>query len=167
VQKIIEEMDKMTKEIQFDLTKIFERDHIGFLSTIHKDSGAIQQNVVSWIHPFKANVLRIAVAAKSQIVTNIEENDHINFSFFYEKSIVSSQSKAKIITKKIPEVPFPLALIEFAVNELHDIMFYGAEIAHEPIHLKTYNNEAAKKLDIQVYQGMALNYEKSDFLQQT
>ena len=38
-------------------------------------------------------------------------------------------------------------------------MFYGAEITQEPIYEKTYNIKAAKKLDEQVYQGMALDFE--------
>lgn len=45
----------------------------------------------------------------------------------------------------MPGVPFPLTLIELSTDELHDIMFYGAEIAQEPVYKKTYNIEAAKK----------------------
>jgi hypothetical protein len=151
----------MAKEkIEFDFTEIFKDERMGFLSTIHKETGAIQQNVVSWIHGHKPNVLRLAVGSKAQIVTNIEANPNVNFTFFYEKSIVSFQSKGNIVTKNIPGVPFPLTLIEIETDELHDIMFYGAEITQEPVYEKTYNVKAAKKLDVQVYEGMALNYEK-------
>jgi hypothetical protein len=148
------------EKIEFDFTEIFKDERIGFLSTIHKDSGAIQQNAISWISGYKPNVLRIAVGSKAQIVTNIESNENVNFAFFYRKSIFSFQSKGKIVTKNIPEVPFPLALIELETDELHDIMFYGAEITQEPVYEKTYNIKAAKKLDEQVYEGMALNFEE-------
>src|SRR3954452_19141716 len=147
------------EKVEFDFTEIFKDERIGFLSTIHKDSGAIQQNAISWIHGYKPNVLRIAVGSKAQIVTNIESNENVNFAFFYRKSIFSFQSKGKIVTKNIPEVPFPLALIELETDELHDIMFYGAEISQEPVYEKTYNIKAAKKLDEQVYEGMALDFE--------
>ena len=151
----------MAKEkIEFDFTEIFKDERIGFLSTIHKESGAIQQNAVSWIHGHKPHVLRIAVGSNAQIVANIESNPNVNFAFFYEKSIVSFQSKGKIVTKNIPGVPFPLTLIELATDDLHDIMFYGAEITQEPVYEKTYNIEAAKKLDVQVYEGMALDFEE-------
>jgi Pyridoxamine 5'-phosphate oxidase len=148
------------EKIEFDFTEIFKEERIGFLSTIHKETGAIQQNAVSWIHGYKPNVLRIAVGSKAQIVTNIESNENVNFSFFYKKTIVSFQSKGKIVTKNIPGVPFPLTLIELATDHLHDIMFYGAEITQEPVYEKTYNIEAAKKLDVQVYEGMALDFEE-------
>lgn len=147
-------------KIQFDLTEIFSAERIGFLTTIHNETGAIQQNAVSWIYADKPNVLRVAVSTKAQIVTNIEANENVNFSFFYNKSIYSFQSKGKIVTKNIQGVPFSLTLIELEANELHDIMFYGAEISQEPKYEKTYNIKAAKKLDEQVYQGMAMNYEE-------
>lgn len=147
--------------IQFDFTEIFAEERIGFLSTIHQDTGAIQQNAVSWIYAYQPNVLRVAVSTKAQIVSNIEANENVNFSFFYGKSIVSFQTKGKIVTKSMPGVPFPLTLIELEANDLHDIMFYGAEITQEPIYQKTYNIEAAKKLDKQVYQAMAINDEES------
>jgi Pyridoxamine 5'-phosphate oxidase len=149
----------VNEKVEFDFTEIFKDERIGFLSTIHKDSGAIQQNAISWIHGYKPNVLRIAVGSKAQIVTNIESNENVNFAFFYRKSIFSFQSKGKIVTKNIPGVPFPLTLIELETDELHDIMFYGAEITQEPVYEKTYNIKAAKKLDEQVYEGMALEFE--------
>src|SRR3954452_13519003 len=103
----------MAKEkMEFNFTEIFKEERMGFLSTIHSDTGSVQQNAVSWIHGYKPNVLRIAVGSKAQIVTNIEANDHVNFAFFYNKTIVSFQSKGKILTQNIPGVPFPLTLIE-------------------------------------------------------
>ena len=96
------------EKIEFDFTEIFKDERIGFLSTIHKGSGAIQQNAISWIQGYKPNVLRIAVGSKAQIVTNIESNENVNFAFFYRKSIFSFQSKGKIVTKNIPGVPFPI-----------------------------------------------------------
>ena len=155
------EKRKMAKDkIEFDFTEIFKEERMGFLSTIHSDTGSIQQNAVSWIHGHKPNVLRIAVGSKAQIVTNIEANPNVNFTFFYNKSVVSFQSKGNIVTKNIPGVPFPLTLIELETDELHDIMFYGAEISQEPVYEKTYNVKAAQKLDVQVYEGMGLDLEE-------
>ena len=37
------------EKMEFDFTEIFKDERMGFLSTIHKESGAIQQNAVSWI----------------------------------------------------------------------------------------------------------------------
>lgn len=143
---------------EFDFTQIFAKERIGFLSTIDKISGDIQLNAVSWIYAYQPKILRIAVSTKSQIVKNVETHGQVNFSFFYEKAILSFQSKSKIITKEMSGVPFPLTIIEIEAVELHDIMFYGSEIIQEPIFQKTYKIEVAKKLDEQVYQSMALNY---------
>lgn len=142
----------------FDLTHIFAEERLGFLSTIKKDAGTIQQNAVSWIYACKPNVLRVAVSTKSEIVSNVEFNEHVTFSFFFHKSIAAFRSQAKIVTKKMPGVPFPLTIIELQADELHDIMFFGAEISQEPVYQKTYNIDAAKKLDKQVYDSIALDY---------
>lgn len=58
----------------------------------------------------------------------------------------------------MPGVPFPLTFLELQAEEPHDIMFFGAEISQEPVYQKTYNEEAAKKLDKQVYDSIALDY---------
>ena len=148
------------EKIEFDFTEIFKDERVGFLTTIHDETGAIQQNAVSWIHGYKPNVLRIAIGTKAQIVKNIEANSNVNIAFFYNKSIVSFQANAEIVTKNIPGVPFPTTLIELQTEELHDIMFYGAEVTQEPVYEKTYNVKAAKKLDEQVYAGMDLDFEE-------
>lgn len=66
---------------EFDLTRIFADERLGFLSTIKKDTGTIQQNAVSWIYACRPNVLRVAVSSKSEIVSNIEFNENVTFSF--------------------------------------------------------------------------------------
>lgn len=150
----------MANITEFDFTEIFNQEgRMAFLSTVNPENGAIQQNVVSWIRGYKPNVVRIAVSTKSQLVKNIESNPNVNFSFFYNKSVVSVQAKARIVTKQIPEAPFALTAIEIEADELHDIMFYGAEIEQEPAYFKTYNNKAAQKLDEQVYAGLVMDYE--------
>ena len=40
------------------------------------------------------------------------------------------------------------------VQEVRDVMFYGAKLAIEPTYEKTYDLRAAKKLDNQVLVGM-------------
>ena len=55
----------MAKEkMEFNFTEVFKEERMGFLSTIHSDTGSIQQNAVSWIQGQKPNVLRIAVGSK-------------------------------------------------------------------------------------------------------
>ena len=85
------------EKIEFDFTEIFKDERIGFLSTIHKESGAIQQNAVSWIHGYKPHVLRIAVGSKAQIVANIESNENVNFVFFYKNQSFPFKVKEKLL----------------------------------------------------------------------
>lgn len=51
-------------------------------------------------------------------------------------------------------VPLKLALVKINVLEVRDVMFYGSKIIVEPQYDKTYDQEAAMRLDRQVMDEM-------------
>ena len=56
--------------------------------------------------------------------------------------------------ERLSEVPLKLGLVEFKINEVRDVMFYGSKIVTEPQYDKTYDKKAAAKLDKQVMDAM-------------
>ena len=55
----------MAKEkMEFNFTEVFKEERMGFLWTIHSDTGSIQQNAVSWIETQSCNVLCIGILNK-------------------------------------------------------------------------------------------------------
>ncbi|MBY6269478.1 MAG: hypothetical protein CW344_14750, partial [Parageobacillus thermoglucosidasius] len=57
---------------------------------------------------------------------------------------------AHIKAEKIEGIPLKLALVDVAINEVRDVMFYGSKIIQEPKYEKMYDAQAAAKLDNQV-----------------
>ena len=52
------------------------------------------------------------------------------------------------------ESNYHLALIKLNIKEVRDVMFYGSKITIQPEYDKTYDLEAASRLDRQVMDAM-------------
>ncbi|WP_339062253.1 pyridoxamine 5'-phosphate oxidase family protein [Tepidibacillus marianensis] len=111
-------------------------------------------NAVSWTFAKSPQMIRFAVDAKSQIVKNIRNNSEVALSIFDQETIFTIYGTAKIVTESIEGIPFQLALVEVKVSNVYDVMYYGAKIKTLPETEKTYNQEAAKKLDNQVLEAL-------------
>ena len=56
--------------------------------------------------------------------------------------------------KKLDGIQLPLALMKLNIKEVRDVMFYGSKITIQPEYGKTYDLEAASRLDHQVMDAM-------------
>jgi hypothetical protein len=70
------------------------------------------------------------------------------------ESTYSIQGQASVKAERLEEVPLKLALIEIQISEVRDVMFYGSKIVTEPKYDKTYDKNAAARLDKQVMDAM-------------
>lgn len=120
------------------------------ISTVDFETGGPNVSAVSWIYASDESTIQLAVTAKSRIVQNIENNEHVVVTLYANESIYSIHTTAFIKEKETDELPLKLALITLKIIEVRDVMFYGAKICVEPRFEKTYDKEAAKKLDQQV-----------------
>ena len=95
-----------------------------------------------------------SVDNRSRIVQNIEQNGKIVLNLMANESTYSISGDAKVIQGKMEGVPLKLALIQLDIKEVRDVMFYGLKITVLPQYDKTYDLNAAKKLDNQVMEAM-------------
>ncbi|EOP66651.1 hypothetical protein KOW_01430 [Bacillus cereus VDM006] len=70
------------------------------------------------------------------------------------ESVFSISGEAKILKERLDGSPLKLTAVEVSVQEVRDVMFYGAKLASEPTYEKTYDLRAAEKLDNQVLTAM-------------
>ena len=56
--------------------------------------------------------------------------------------------------ERLNDVPLKLALVEVDIKEVRDVMFYGSKITADPEYDKTYDKNAAARLDKQVMEAM-------------
>jgi hypothetical protein len=98
------------------------------------------------------------VDSRSKIINNVHKNALVSLAVFASGSTYTISGSAKVISSRLEDVPLKASVIEMAITEVRDVMFYGSKIAVEPAYEKTYDLQAAEKLDWQIM--TALKQEK-------
>lgn len=120
------------------------------LSTIDHQTGGPNVSALSWVHAKDEFTILFAVDHRSRIITNLEKQPLIVLNIIANETSYSISGSASVIGQSSSDVPIVLSIIKLTIREVRDVMFYGAKIISEPKFNKTYDEEAAKKLDQQV-----------------
>ena len=138
------------------LFESLQKERYAILSTVDYETGGPNVSALSWVLAPDKNRVYISIDNRSRIVENINNNPFVVLNVIANESTYSISGKAHIKVKKMDGVPLKLALVEIAINEVRDVMFYGSKISNEPNYEKTYDEVAADKLDKQVMDAMRL-----------
>ncbi|TDL35166.1 hypothetical protein E2R51_05460 [Jeotgalibacillus sp. S-D1] len=120
------------------------------LSTIDYQTGGPNVSALSWVHAKDELTILFAVHHRSRILSNISKQPLIVLNIIANETSYSISGTARVKGSASSEVPIGLSIIELSIKEVRDVMFYGAKIIAEPKFDKTYDEDAAKKLDQQV-----------------
>jgi hypothetical protein len=132
------------------LLSALQEEQLVSISTVDFETGGPNVSALSWIYASDETTIHLAVTAKSRIVQNIENNNLVVVTLYGNESVYSIHTTASVKEKETDQLPIKLALLTLKIKEVRDVMFYGAKICVEPRFEKTYDKEAAKKLDQQV-----------------
>ncbi|NJP36481.1 pyridoxamine 5'-phosphate oxidase family protein [Alkalicoccus luteus] len=146
--------NRIEQELTEDLLRELQEEHYVMLATIDQDTKGPSVNAISWIYAADRNTIRFAVDRKSRIISNIHENPAAVMTVIADGSTYALSGKSKIVQEKIDNVPVKLSMMELHIQEVKDVMFYGARLTHEPQFEKTYDEDAAAKLDRQVMDAL-------------
>lgn len=124
------------------------------IATIDHENSAPNVSAISWVFAKNEETIYFAVDNRSRIVQNIQANPQVVLNMIANESTYSINGKASVKVEKMEEVPLKLALLEVNISEVRDVMFYGSKIVTEPAYDKTYDKDAAAKLDKQVMDAM-------------
>ncbi|QED47395.1 pyridoxamine 5'-phosphate oxidase family protein [Cytobacillus dafuensis] len=127
-----------------------QQEHFCTLATIDFEFGGPNVSAISWVFAKNEEIIYFAVDNRSRIVQNIKANNKVVINMIANESTYSISGNASVKAEKLEGVPLKLALIEVAIKEVRDVMFYGSKIVSEPQYDKTYDKEAAARLDKQV-----------------
>lgn len=139
-----------TLEISEEIFSLLQKEYFVLLATIDYETKGPNVNAISWVHSPDKFTIRFAVGHKSRIVDNIKSEPQINLTLFASGSVFTISGKASVVEEPIDGVSIKLAKIELKVEDVREVMFYGAEIVQEPVYQKTMNQELADKLDSEV-----------------
>ena len=154
----MERVEKMANQVEQKLTRpLFDelqKERFVTIATVDFETGGPNVSAISWIFAKDESTIYFAVDNRSRIVQNINTNELVVINLIANESTYSIQGKAVVKQEKLNDVPLKLALIEININEVRDVMFYGSKIVTEPQYDKTYDKEAAARLDKQVMDAM-------------
>jgi uncharacterized pyridoxamine 5'-phosphate oxidase family protein len=131
-----------------------QKERFVTLATVDFESGGPNVSAISWILAKDEETIYFAVDNKSRIIQNITHNNKVVINLIANESTYSIQGEASLKAERLREVPLKLALVEMHINEVRDVMFYGSKIVTEPQYDKTYDKNAAARLDAQVMEAI-------------
>ncbi|WP_153126488.1 pyridoxamine 5'-phosphate oxidase family protein [Peribacillus tepidiphilus] len=136
------------------LFDVLQKEHYVILATVDHETSGPNVNAISWTLAKDDETIYFAVDNRSRIIENIKKNHHAVITLIANESTYSISGTATVKAEKLQGVPLKLALVELKIKEVRDVMFYGSKIVVEPQYDKTYDKNAAAKLDAQVMDAM-------------
>lgn len=131
-----------------------QKERFVTLATIDHESAGPNVSAISWLLAKDDQTIYFAVDNRSRIIANIKNNDKAVINLIANESTYSISGTASVLKEKLDDVPLKLALVELKITEVRDVMFYGSKITAEPEYDKTYDKDAAARLDKQVMDSM-------------
>ncbi|MGA9226099.1 MAG: pyridoxamine 5'-phosphate oxidase family protein [Mesobacillus sp.] len=131
-----------------------QKERFVTLATVDHETGGPNVSAISWVLAKDEQTIYFAVDNRSRIIENIKSNDKAVINLIANESTYSISGEANVKQEKLEDVPLKLALVEIKVREVRDVMFYGSKIVAEPQYDKTYDKDAAARLDKQVMDAM-------------
>ncbi|WP_251549007.1 pyridoxamine 5'-phosphate oxidase family protein [Neobacillus muris] len=120
------------------------------IATIDHETGAPNVSAISWVLAKDEYTILFAADNRSRILENIKKNNQAVIILIANESTYSISGEVTIKEEAIREIPLKLALVEMKIKEVRDVMFYGSKIISEVQFDKTYDKNAAARLDRQV-----------------
>lgn len=142
--------EAISQSLSEDLFSLLQKERFVTLATIDHESKSPVLHSLSWIYATTPQLIRFAVNNRSRMLANIEHNPQVALHLIGAGSSYAIYGQAAVRTRRMEGVPIKLALVEMAIQSVHDVMFYGSRIRVEPQYEKTYAQTAAEQLDQQV-----------------
>jgi len=136
------------------LVDILQKERFVTLATVDHETGGPNVSAISWVFAKDEETIYFAIDKRSRIIENMKTNNKVVMNLIANESTYSISGTASIKQEKLEGVPLKLALVEIHINEVRDVMFYGSKIVAEPQYDKTYDKDAAARLDKQVMEAM-------------
>ncbi|WP_456275635.1 pyridoxamine 5'-phosphate oxidase family protein [Bacillus sp. AK128] len=146
--------NRVDSNLSTDMFDYLQQERLLTISTIDYETGGPNVHAISWAFAPDRESIRFVIDNRSKIVKNIRSNPLTVLTLFISDTTFSISGEAYLREEDLQDVPLKLALFELKVNEVRDVMFYGSKITMGPSYEKTYDLDAASKLDRQVMESI-------------
>ncbi|MEI7026726.1 pyridoxamine 5'-phosphate oxidase family protein [Paenibacillus sp. y28] len=147
-------MAELVTALSEPLLSLLRQQTLVLLGTTDAQTDSPAISAISWVYAVNAKTVRFAIDQRSRVVANLGKQPLAVLTVFGEGTINAIYGKARLVCEALEEVPFKLACFDVEIDTVRDAMFYGSRISVDPEYEKTYNKQAAEKLDGQVFSAM-------------
>lgn len=137
-----------------ELFEFLQEERFVTIATVDHETGGPNVSAISWVYAPNKETVFFAVDNRSRIIKNIKADSQVVLNVIANESTYSLSGTGIVKVENLADVPLKLAVVELKLKEVRDVMFYGSEISVGPEYVKTYDKEAADKLDHQVMSAM-------------
>ncbi|MGG3873610.1 pyridoxamine 5'-phosphate oxidase family protein [Brevibacillus laterosporus] len=142
--------ETVAQSLSEELFEYLQHERYVTVGSIDYETKAPVLSAISWVVALDNHTIRIALDSRSRILTNVSQDPKVVLNLIGCGSTYAINGIANIIADKMEGVPLKLGMLEVKIESVRDIMFYGSRISVEPQYEKTYDQNAAAKLDQQV-----------------
>lgn len=146
--------NQVEQQLTDDLMPYLQKERYATIATVDFETNGPNVNAISWVYAPDHKTIYFAVDNRSRIVQNIKHNPNVVLTTIANGTTYSISGKAQLKAEKLEETPLKLGLIAIDVEAVRDVMFYGSKISADISYEKTYDQNAAEKLDRQVMDAM-------------
>lgn len=129
-----------------DLMPLLQTERLATLNTVGSNL-VPYVNAISWVYAPSPSKVYFAVDSRSKVLENIRIHEDVVLTVFGAGSLYAIAGKASIKISRIEQVPIKLTMVELKIEEIRDVMFYGASLTACPKFEKTYDAHVAEQLD--------------------
>ncbi|MDA8353898.1 MAG: nitroreductase/quinone reductase family protein [Firmicutes bacterium] len=148
----------MAEEVSSQLTETLlhklQEEPYALLATVDAETGIPVVNAVSWIFAPNEKHLRVAVGHRSRVIANVKANPAVTITLIGPETTYSIVGRARVAHERLQGVQIKAVGIVIDIEKVDDVMFHGGQVVKEPQYTKTYDREAAEKLDRQVMEAI-------------
>ena len=130
--------------------KYLQVGRLVILSTVD-ERGWPDSAPISWITALDRRILRFAVSPEVSTYRNILRNDRVMFELLGGAMTLGISGTARVLTESIPDVPFPMAMVEVLIEEVKDDSIIGRGVEGEPVRWEDRRRTVS---DIRVEQAL-------------
>ncbi|GAX90053.1 pyridoxamine 5'-phosphate oxidase family protein [Effusibacillus lacus] len=146
--------EKVVTELSQELVDFLQGEKLVFLHTTDHETGAPNVAAISWLLAVNPKLIRFAIDPRSRVVSNINKDGRVSVAIPGPDSCYSISGVAKADTERLEGVALNMIKVDITVDEVRDVMFYGAKLSAEPKYVKTYDPKLAEKYDTEVYTAL-------------
>jgi predicted pyridoxine 5'-phosphate oxidase superfamily flavin-nucleotide-binding protein len=146
--------ENITTELSQELLNFLQGEKLLLLHTTDHETGVPNVAAISWALAIGPKLIRFAIDPRSRVVANINKDPRISLAVIGPESTYSISGTAKSDTENLQGVALKMIKVDITVDEVRDIMFYGAKLSTEPAYVKTYDPKLAEKYDSEVYTAL-------------